>query len=340
LLQAKKVRLVLGTDAAPYGFPGLSAHQELQELTEAGFTPYQALLTATRNSGSFIAENVPGAPAFGTITEGAEADLVLLSANPLANIQNTKSIAGVMLKGRWLPSTELADLRSAADAPADKVKQKLEAIDSALEAGDVERAKQYSESIESNSPWIAEWVLMTKARRLEGANLPAAIKVATWDTELYPQSFSAYYLLADLLFEAKRPAEGEVQIRKSLVLEPHNSAALNLEGKIEAAKQPLLFSPVGSYQLQYTNGQSGETKTTNLVIKALANGQFGGEKKDPDGEPGALRSAYAAGNRIWVVAETQFGPMELRLVVEGDRITGYWAASYGHNGKVSGTKLK
>ena len=60
LLQTKRVRLVLGTDAAPYGFPGLSAHQELQELVEAGFTPYQALLTASRNSGEFIAENVPG----------------------------------------------------------------------------------------------------------------------------------------------------------------------------------------------------------------------------------------------------------------------------------------
>jgi imidazolonepropionase-like amidohydrolase len=78
----------------------LSAHQELSELVEVGFSLYQALLTATRNAGIFVAQNVPNAPRFGTIEEGSVADLLLLSANPLIDIANTEQIEGVMLHGQ------------------------------------------------------------------------------------------------------------------------------------------------------------------------------------------------------------------------------------------------
>ena len=341
LLRTKNVRLVLGTDAAPYGFPGLSAHQELQELVEAGFTPYQALLTATRNSGEFIGENVPDAPRFGTITKGAEADLVLLSANPLENINNTKRIAGVMVKGRWLPSTKLSELRDAADAHSGEIKQRLEPIDSALESGDIDQAEKIAEPLRSEtSPWIAEWVLMTKARKLEGAKLPAAIQVAQWSTRLYPQSFSAFYLLADLLFEARDYDRAQIEVKKSLSIEPHNAAAINLAEKIETVRKPLGFRPAGTYQVQYTNDQSGEVQKTTFMIEALPNGRFGGKQVDAGGEAKAVKSVFVGGDRLWAVAETPMGPMELRIIVENASLSGYWAAPFGRNGKLTGKKVE
>jgi imidazolonepropionase-like amidohydrolase len=340
LLQAKEVRLVLGTDAAPYGFPGLSAHQELEELVEAGFTPYQALLTATRNSGAFIAENVPNAPRFGTITDGAVADLVLLSANPLENIENVNSIDGVMLKGKWLSAAELGSLQAAADAHAVKIKQRLEEIDAALESGDVDRAEKSAEPPKSErSPWIAEWVLMTKARKLQATKLPAAIQVAQLNTRLYPQSFSAFYLLADLQFQDRNLDQALTQARKSLQLEPHNAATLNLAEKIETIQQPLRFKPSGTYRLECTNDLSGEIQKTDLLIEAQPNGQLRGKKNDPDGNASVLSSVYVGGNRMWVVAETSFGPLEFRISADGNNISGYWAGPFGHNGKLSGKRV-
>ena len=99
-------------------------------------------------------------------------------------------------------STEVDALQRVADDHAFTIKQRLEEIDSALESGDIEHAEKSAEPFKSeSSPWIAEWVLMTKARKLQATKLPAAIQVAKLNTRLYPQSFSAFYLLADLLFQ-------------------------------------------------------------------------------------------------------------------------------------------
>ncbi len=82
---------------------GWSLHRELQSLVEAGLTPYAALEAATRTP----AEYLKALDSFGTIARGKRADLVLLEANPLDNITNTEKRAGVMVRGKWLPETEL-----------------------------------------------------------------------------------------------------------------------------------------------------------------------------------------------------------------------------------------
>jgi cytosine/adenosine deaminase-related metal-dependent hydrolase len=340
LLNARGVRLVLGTDAAPYGFPGLSAHQELEELIAAGFSPYQALLTATRNPGVFVAENIPNAPPSGTISEGSAADLLLLSANPLADIQNLKNIQGVMLQGRWLSAADLSKLQSAARAHDAPIKQRLQQIDAALESGDVAAARKSAQPLQSEpDPWIAEWVMMAKARKLQSARLPAAIQVARWNTHLYPDSFFAHYLLSDLLFMDNNLAESATEAEKSNTLEPHNAATLNLLERVKAVKQPLRFAPQGTYQLQLKNDQSGEMQTTEVVIEKLPNGRFAGNKKDPGGEPGPLRSVYAGGDRLWIAAPGPFGgSLELRITVAGTTLTGYWAGPFGHNGALTGKR--
>jgi imidazolonepropionase-like amidohydrolase len=97
------VTLLAGTDAGgsiPMT-PGWSLHDELQLLVGAGLTPYEALRAATANAGEFFARYFH-AGASGTITPGARADLVLLNANPLVDIRNTRKIEGVVLRGEWM----------------------------------------------------------------------------------------------------------------------------------------------------------------------------------------------------------------------------------------------
>lgn len=96
--------LLLGSDAPQvFNVPGFSIHHELRILVESGLMPYQALATGTVNVARFLGEEHD----FGIVAPGMRADLVLLDANPLADIANTRKVAGVMLNGRWLPSAEL-----------------------------------------------------------------------------------------------------------------------------------------------------------------------------------------------------------------------------------------
>ncbi|HEX6106354.1 MAG TPA: amidohydrolase family protein [Gemmatimonadales bacterium] len=96
--------LLLGSDAPQvYNVPGFSTHRELESLVAAGLTPYQALETGTRNVAAYFGT----VRETGTIEKGKRADLVLLEADPLADVRNTTKRAGVMVRGRWLPQAEI-----------------------------------------------------------------------------------------------------------------------------------------------------------------------------------------------------------------------------------------
>ncbi len=107
-------RLMAGSDAPEwlllYGF---TLHRELESLVEAGLPPQAALEAATRNPAEWLGV----LEETGTIEVGKRADLVLLSANPLEKISNTRRIEGVMLGGQWLSRIALDFLldRSAAE---------------------------------------------------------------------------------------------------------------------------------------------------------------------------------------------------------------------------------
>jgi imidazolonepropionase-like amidohydrolase len=96
--------LLLGSDAPQiYNVPGFSTHRELEALVAAGLTPYQALATGTRNVAMFFRT----LQKTGTIAVGKRADLILVDGNPLADVRNSTRVSGVMLRGRWLPKSEI-----------------------------------------------------------------------------------------------------------------------------------------------------------------------------------------------------------------------------------------
>jgi imidazolonepropionase-like amidohydrolase len=96
------VRFISGTDTAnPYVFPGFSLHDELALLVQAGLTPAEALRTATINPAKYFDME----KSLGTVEKGKMADLVLLDANPLTDINNTRKIAAVISGGRYLPNS-------------------------------------------------------------------------------------------------------------------------------------------------------------------------------------------------------------------------------------------
>jgi imidazolonepropionase-like amidohydrolase len=111
---AAGVPLLIGTDAMNTGVvPGFSTHDELAELVVAGLTPFEALRAATSNAAGFFARGNQR----GVVAVGQTADLVLLDANPLENIANSRRIAGVMLRGRWLDRADLASILATLESP-------------------------------------------------------------------------------------------------------------------------------------------------------------------------------------------------------------------------------
>jgi len=89
-LNAAGVRVTLGTDGnRPWG-----PHEEMEDMVLAGMTPMQVIVAATRNSAGFVRMTDAG-----TLEAGMSADFIVLDANPLDNITNTRRISSVILRG-------------------------------------------------------------------------------------------------------------------------------------------------------------------------------------------------------------------------------------------------
>jgi imidazolonepropionase-like amidohydrolase len=110
------VPFMAGTDTAPgvYIVPGFSLHDELANFVEAGFTPMEALQTATSNPAKFLGMEA----SFGSVEPGKIADLVLLSANPLEDIRNTRKISIVVANGHIFDRAALDQILTHVEAAA------------------------------------------------------------------------------------------------------------------------------------------------------------------------------------------------------------------------------
>jgi len=98
-LNAAGMRITLGTDGnTPWG-----PHDEMQDMVAAGMTPMQVIVAATRNSAEFLR-----LPDTGTLQAGKSADFIILDANPLDDIANTRRISAVVLRGAALDRSQPA----------------------------------------------------------------------------------------------------------------------------------------------------------------------------------------------------------------------------------------
>ncbi|CAN5874208.1 amidohydrolase family protein [soil metagenome] len=111
-----RVGFLLGTDIPGYGYTGFTVHDELALFVQAGFTPLEALETTTINPAKFLGLE----KSLGTIEKGKLADLVLLDADPLENIANTKKISAVIINGKYLPKDSLQKMLADVEAIANK----------------------------------------------------------------------------------------------------------------------------------------------------------------------------------------------------------------------------
>jgi imidazolonepropionase-like amidohydrolase len=98
------VLIVAGTDVGnPYRFPGYAIHEELAFYVSAGLTPADALATATVNAARLVGDGNK----WGSLREGLAADVVILGANPLDDIGNTRTIRQVIRAGHIVNRGEL-----------------------------------------------------------------------------------------------------------------------------------------------------------------------------------------------------------------------------------------
>lgn len=110
-MHERGVPIGAGTDTPIFiSVPGYSLHSELEMLVRAGLSPLEAIRSATVRPAEFFSLQNE----MGTVDVGKKADLVLLDANPLEDIANTRQIAAVISKGKLLTRKELSKLVSAA----------------------------------------------------------------------------------------------------------------------------------------------------------------------------------------------------------------------------------
>ena len=111
------VKMIAGSDVSGSGWeiPGFALHDEFDQLAAAGLTPLRILQMATINAAEFLGRTAT----LGTVEPGKDADIVLLSANPVDNVAHLHDIGGVVRAGRYYsPETLAATIQTVAETHA------------------------------------------------------------------------------------------------------------------------------------------------------------------------------------------------------------------------------
>jgi len=121
-IRRNHVLILAGTDWSSFleekgALPGMSLHQELNLLVQAGFTPLETLQAATLNPANFFGLS----DSFGTVETGKIADLVLLEGNPLVDIRNTKRVATLFSGGKLLDRKTLDSMLATTKVPTKSI---------------------------------------------------------------------------------------------------------------------------------------------------------------------------------------------------------------------------
>lgn len=218
------VPVLLGTDTPTLNsvavVPGYSVREELGILCRCGFTPYEAIETATANAGRAM-RAMTGIDAIGTIEVGKQADLILTSKNPLEDVSNIGEMRGLMVRGRWLT-------RDALDALPIGVRTSLaDALQAAIEAGG-DSAAVFARYREIKAAPAGEFAIVGDTMDILGNGLlkagmiAQAIAVFQINVIEFPEQWDWHNSLANAYVKAGDKARAVESYAKALSLAPDN----------------------------------------------------------------------------------------------------------------------
>lgn len=232
-MQRTGVEILAGTDTLnPYCFPGFSLHDELGLLVQSGLTPMQALQAATLNPARFLGREKD----LGAIATGKIADLVVLDANPLDDIGNTRKISAVIFGGKFYSRTSLDEMLEKIETLASR--QPIgEVLLKTIQEQNVEAAiKQYHDlkTTQLTAYDFGESALSDLGERLaEMKKFKEARRIFELNVEANPSSYT-YDSLGDACMATGDKDCAMKSFRNSLELSPNDMNATERLKKLNA----------------------------------------------------------------------------------------------------------
>lgn len=228
------VPLMAGTDATlPFVIEGFSLHDELQRLVDVGVTPFDALKAATATPAKFleIYEKV------GSVAVGKNADLVLLDANPLDDIKNTRRIRGIFVGGKWISKAEsdqmLKDLASSYQPFWNVITDSQKYFTKGDFKGGLEEYKRLKNKTDEISGYFESTVNFQGYTFIRQKDLEKALELFRLNTAYFPDSANAWDSLAEVNMLKGNKDLAIKYYKRSLELNPNNTNAVNQIKKLE-----------------------------------------------------------------------------------------------------------
>ena len=345
-LSAAGVPLLVGTDSPVVGFPGASAHRELALLVEAGLTPYEALAAATREAGAFVAAAIGDNERFGRIAPGQRADLLLVDGDPLADVGALRRIRGVMARGVWRTREELVGMRSERARANAALHARVRAIDSLMDRGEVDAAVGLYEETRAEHPVVdvlAEAVLLSEGRALLRRDGWAddSRRLLGLAADAYPFSHAAWRGLADARVADGDTAGAIEALTRARELVASDAGVLDRIARLEAAHVPPVFPVTGVYRMTTRARVDGERREVvlTLTLEEADGGWAGRIETDTTLPVLDVGEVVAGADRLWVSAPFDDQALELRLVVDGENVHGWWNLGFAEQGVLQGWRV-
>ena len=235
-MQRAGVEILAGTDTLnPYCFPGFSLHDELGLLVQSGLTPMQALQAATLKPARFLGQEKD----LGTVAAGKIADLVLLDANPLDDIGNTRKISAVVFGGKYFSKASLYEMLAKIEALASRPSI-AEVLLKIIQDQNVDAAIEQYYHLRTTQPTtydFGESALDGLGESLEEIKkFKEAIRIFELNVETNPSSYT-YDTLGEACVTAGDRDCALKSFRKALELSPNDTNATERLKKLNAPSQ-------------------------------------------------------------------------------------------------------
>ena len=236
-MQRAGVEILAGTDTLnPYCLPGFSLHDELGLLVQSGLTPMQALQAATLNPARFMGREND----LGMVDTGKIADLVLLDANPIEDIGNTRKISAVVFGGKFYSRTSLDEMLAKIETLARRQSVGEVLLKTIQEQNNVEAAIKQYHDLKTTQPTaydFGESALSDLGERLEEMKrFKEALRIFELNSEENPSSYT-YDSLGEACMTAGDRNCAMTSFKKALELSPSDTNATERLKKLNAAPE-------------------------------------------------------------------------------------------------------